>query len=302
MKNTDIDRRLREILPGNSRAIRACRRGIRLACSDRRPLVVIGEAGSPREAVARFIHGVSPRTQGEFLSGTLDEIPVHLARFRSGVRAILYIDAPECQPDERESLLADVVRLFPPPVRPILSLVAEATEEEREYAFAGNGCPVPVVAIPPLRRRRDDLPHMLAAMLEAGVADGLALSSADLRFLANGRWPGNDEELVRWSAERETGGGDGVKGGRRSGSGRNLERELGAWIASLMAHGQGQGVLRQIVRQVERMVIVAALDGTGGNQVQAARLLGINRNTLAVKVIDHDLDGKTRSGRLNRRR
>jgi two-component system nitrogen regulation response regulator GlnG len=69
-----------------------------------------------------------------------------------------------------------------------------------------------------------------------------------------------------------------------------------------MAHGQGQGVLRQIVRQVERMVIVAALDGTGGNQVQAARLLGINRNTLAVKVIDHDLDGKTRSGRLNRRR
>ncbi len=302
MKSTDIDRRLRELLPGNSRTTRACRRRVRLACGDRRPLVVIGEAGSPREMVARFIHAASPRPQGEFLSGTLDEIPGRLSQFRNGARVVLYIDAPDVPPDERDSLLADVIRLFPPPVRPILSLVAERSEEEREHAFDGVGCPVPVVAIPPVRRRRDDLPHILAAAIEAGASDGLVLSPGDLRALGNGRWPGNDEEVARWAADRLA-GGDGARSDRQPGTrARDLERELRGWIAALMAHGQVRGLLREIVRQVERMVITAALDGADGNQAKASRVLGINRNTLAVKVIDHGLDGKTRSGRSPRRR
>ncbi len=302
MKSIDIDRRLRDLLPGNSRATRACRRKVRLACGDRRPLVVIGEAGSPREAVARFIHAASPRPQGEFLCGTLDEIPGRLSQFRNGARVVLYIDAPDVPPDERDSLLADVIRLFPPPVRPILSLVAERSEEEREHAFEGVGCPVPVVAIPPVRRRRDDLPHILAAAIEAGASDVLALSPGDLRALGNGRWPGNDEEVARWAAARLV-GGDGARSDRHPGTrGRDLEHELSGWIAALMAHGQAHDLLREIVRQVERMVITAALDGSDGNQAKASRVLGINRNTLAVKVIDHGLDSKTRSGRSPRRR
>jgi len=45
-----------------------------------------------------------------------------------------------------------------------------------------------------------------------------------------------------------------------------------------------EGLYNRILREVERPLIELSLAATGGNQVQAARLLGVNRNTLRKKI------------------
>jgi two-component system nitrogen regulation response regulator GlnG len=50
------------------------------------------------------------------------------------------------------------------------------------------------------------------------------------------------------------------------------------------------GVYDRLLAEVERPLIAACLDATGGNQLKAARLLGINRNTLRKKLTDLELD------------
>lgn len=47
---------------------------------------------------------------------------------------------------------------------------------------------------------------------------------------------------------------------------------------------------RTVMAQVERPLILLALQRTGGNQIQAAQLLGINRNTLRKKIAEHGID------------
>ena len=54
--------------------------------------------------------------------------------------------------------------------------------------------------------------------------------------------------------------------------------------------GPDQDLYRHVVAQVERPLISLALRRTGGNQIQAAQLLGINRNTLRKKMTDHGVE------------
>jgi len=58
------------------------------------------------------------------------------------------------------------------------------------------------------------------------------------------------------------------------------------------AHSPGlpaPGIHAWVVREVERPLISLALSATGGNQIRAAALLGINRNTLRKKIRDLDI-------------
>jgi two-component system nitrogen regulation response regulator GlnG len=48
-------------------------------------------------------------------------------------------------------------------------------------------------------------------------------------------------------------------------------------------------IYRRILERVERPLIEAALARTDGNQIRAAALLGINRNTLRKKIVDLDI-------------
>ena len=65
-----------------------------------------------------------------------------------------------------------------------------------------------------------------------------------------------------------------------------MERHLKAYFA---AHGEGlpaAGLYDRIVREVERPLITLTLQATRGNQVRAAHVLGVNRNTLRKKIGD----------------
>lgn len=75
--------------------------------------------------------------------------------------------------------------------------------------------------------------------------------------------------------------------------GRATAEILKAYFA---AHRDGlppAGLYARVVREVERPLIIQSLIATQGNQIQAAKLLGINRNTLRNKMRDLGLSSES---------
>jgi two-component system nitrogen regulation response regulator GlnG len=68
-----------------------------------------------------------------------------------------------------------------------------------------------------------------------------------------------------------------------------VERHLGAYFKNYQNSLPPPGLYHRILREIEGPLIGAALAATRGNQIRAAELLGVNRNTLRKKVRDLDL-------------
>jgi len=172
------------------------------------------------------------------------------------------------------------------------------------------------IRLPPLRERLDDIPELTNHFLRAATVDGLpakVLSPEAMARLRQHRWPGNVRELEnlmrRLSAlyseevigletiESEL--ADAVQapgpdpGNLGLGSDVTLtdavDRHLQAMFA---AHGDRlppDGMYDRVIAEVERPLLSLALGATRGNQLRAARLLGLNRNTLRKKIKDLDV-------------
>ena len=65
-----------------------------------------------------------------------------------------------------------------------------------------------------------------------------------------------------------------------------LEWKMGDFVKG-MRNGSGRNLYPMLITAIERPLITRALQETNGNQIQAAELLGLNRNTLRKKI--HDL-------------
>jgi two-component system nitrogen regulation response regulator GlnG len=157
------------------------------------------------------------------------------------------------------------------------------------------------VHLPPLRERKEDVrslaEHFVALYAEELVGGPRWLSEAAAEKLVGYAWPGNVRELE-----------NAIKRALVLSSGEVLspedfafldrssaEAEAPLSLADLVEHEieaaladpQGAGELyRRVVESVERPLLAAALERTGGNQIRAAALLGINRNTLRKKIVD----------------
>jgi two-component system nitrogen regulation response regulator GlnG len=161
--------------------------------------------------------------------------------------------------------------------------------------------------LPSLRERRDDIPaltrHFLAKSARELGVEGKRLSDGAMQFLAAQDWPGNVrqlENLCHWVTVMAPAQvvdvkdlppevrGEGPAGAGGDGDWRRvLERE----VASRLARGE-TGIADVLTRDFESVLIVKALQHTGGRRIEAAGLLGIGRNTLTRKVQDLKLDTK----------
>ena len=147
------------------------------------------------------------------------------------------------------------------------------------------------IRIPALRERLADLPALVShfeslAKREMGLTTSAAPTQAVLDRLAAHPWPGNVRELAHVIRRSliDSGGLDDVVA---------VERALGA--DSRMESG-GAGPRLPVVlaplasppltlEEVEKLYILSVLASTGGNKSEAARLLGIERKTLARKLM-----------------
>ena len=166
--------------------------------------------------------------------------------------------------------------------------------------------------LPPLRERADDIPDLVRHFMLAAAAEGLPLKTIApdaLQALRQYSWPGNVRELEnlvrRLTAlyAEDTIGADVIEqelaeanlappeteGRANESLGEAVERHLSMYFA---AHPDGlppAGLYDRILHEIERPLISLSLNATRGNQIKAASLLGLNRNTLRKKLRELDI-------------
>ena len=67
-----------------------------------------------------------------------------------------------------------------------------------------------------------------------------------------------------------------------------IRRSVEQYLRDL-GHTEPQGIYDMILKVVEKPLLEVIMAHTGGNQFKTAAWLGIHRNTLRRKLIDHDL-------------
>jgi DNA-binding NtrC family response regulator len=267
----------------------------------------VGEAGTGRTALARAVHAASRRAAGPLVELDPGAIPATL--FESelfGYRAGAFTGAAETTPGRVAraaggSLLFDHVEELPLAVQPkLLRLVAEGSyaplgdrERRSDVRFLSVGSEdlpervrrgafredlyyrleVLAFRVPPLRERPEDLPGLVAALLEdlgeRFGRSGATLSERARDWILRHPWPGNLRQLKN-----------------------TLERAL---VLAPEAAGAAPGPVLdpdppaggdrppRPLAEVEADEIRRALAYTRGHQGEAARLLGISRKALWAK-------------------
>jgi two-component system nitrogen regulation response regulator GlnG len=166
--------------------------------------------------------------------------------------------------------------------------------------------------LPPLRERLEDVPDLVHHFLQEARKNGLPSKTIQpdaLERLKRYTWPGNVRELenlVRrltalYSQEVIT--ADIIEAELANSQPSRLDtaerkaNSLSEWMESYLSeyfNGYGEalppaGLYDRILRDVEFPLITATLAATRGNQIKAAELLGLNRNTLRKKIRDHKI-------------
>ena len=162
---------------------------------------------------------------------------------------------------------------------------------------------VVTIRIPPLRERPEDIPLLVAhflAQARGGPTGGISREALD-RLLAHS-WPGNVRELrnavdhARVLARGQPilpenlppslGGGAPAGGAEDDALLRAVVRRLAA-----EAGDAGGDLHARVVARVEKPLLQEVLARTGGNQVRAARILGIHRTTLRERMARYGIAG-----------
>ena len=150
--------------------------------------------------------------------------------------------------------------------------------------------------VPPLRARADDVPLLAAHFLERACADaGVAtkrFTAAALATLRERAWPGNVRQLENLcrrvavlSSARTVDVADLPPASTKPASAGTVEWDeaLRAWAAPLLTEG-AVDLHAQARERFERVLIDAALEAHGGHRQNAAKALGLGRNTLTRKL------------------
>jgi len=281
--------------------------------------VAINMAAIPRELIESELFG---HEKGAFTGAT----ERYAGRFEQSDGGTLFLDEIGDMPMEAQTRLLRVlqegeytrvggrtpikanVRIVAATHRDLRQLVGQGLFRE-DLFFRINVVPI---RLPPLRERPDDIADLVRHFLTQNAGEGLPAKSLDgaaMERLQRYRWPGNVRELEnlvrRLSAlysqemigidvieselantapameESEVAGGEGLSDA--------VERQLKAYFS---AHDDGlpaSGLYDRVLREVERPLINLSLAATRGNQIKAAQLLGLNRNTLRKKIRELDI-------------
>jgi two-component system nitrogen regulation response regulator GlnG len=267
------------------------------------PFVAVNTAAIPRELLESELFG---HERGAFTGA----VAARAGRFREAAGGTLFLDEVGDMPMDLQAKLLRVLqdREVTPvgggaPEAVDVRIIA-ATHRDLDSAIAAGGfredllyrLRVVPIHIPPLRERRDDIPvlaqHFLARYATQLAGGRRVFTDAALRRLLSHAWPGNVRELENavkralvLSSSEPLGDDDFAFLGASTGAkaDENLEELVRGEVSRGLDAADGE-VYRRIIERVERPLIEAVLARTDGNQIRAAALLGINRNTLRKKI------------------
>jgi two-component system response regulator PilR (NtrC family) len=313
-------------LIGKSAAMRLVFDLIRRIAAARTTVLLTGESGTGKERIARTIHDQSDRSTGPFLVINCGALPEHLMEselfghekgaftgassrhvgmFRDANAGTLMLDEVGELPLALQVKLLRVLQ--EKKVRPV-GMTQEVAVDVRVIAATNRDVEADVkagrfrqdlyyrlnvirVELPPLRERREDIAPLTERFVrrfaqEMGK-DVVGLTPDALRALEGYTFPGNVRELenmveraVALAGSRAIGLGDLP----REVSGMAAENNLA--VSSLPPEGCN---LDDVLGEVERRLLVEALERSGGVRKSAAKLLGITFRSLRYRLDKHAL-------------
>lgn len=319
LQRLERERRIREEVTeilGESPQIELVRKQIeRVAVADT-PILIVGETGTGKELVADSIHRCSPRSCGPLVKVNCSAFSEHLLESELfGHEKGAFTDAREARPGlfemadsgtlfldeisemrlELQAKLLRVVEGYPfrrvggqreikVNVRVLaatnrdLQALIKSREFREDLYFRLNVFPIKV---PPLRERVGDVALLAdfflsrsARSLRKGV---LKLNAQARKLLSAYRWPGNVREL-RNVMERAA-----ILADEREVGIEHMPSELQA-AAFIDRHIAGRSEGLMPLAEIERLYMLHVVEAVSGNISEAARILGVARNTLKARL------------------
>ncbi|MDT7950080.1 MAG: nitrogen regulation protein NR(I) [Acetobacteraceae bacterium] len=284
------------------------------------PFVAINMAAIPRELIESELFG---HERGAF-TGALNRSQ---GRFEQAAGGTLFLDEIGDMPAEAQTRLLRVLQEGEfttvggrQPIRANVRIVAATHRDLRQAIRAGQfredlfyRLNVVPIRLPPLRERLEDIQVLARHFLEKARESGLPPKSLDqsaVERLRQHRWPGNVRELENLmrrlaalypqetinaeviAAELQESGG--ATEAPSSGGGPEplataVERHIRQFLAASRDGMPMRDIYDRVIAEVERPLIQMTLSATRGNQIKAAAMLGLNRNTLRKKIRDLDI-------------
>ena len=272
------------------------------------PFVAINAAAIPRELLESELFG---HERGAFTGA----VEARAGRFREADRGTLFLDEIGDMPLELQAKLLRVLQsgeVTPVggrrPERVDVRILAATHRDLDAEVRAGRfredllyRLRVVPIALPPLRERPEDIPtlaeHFVARYAEELGTGPRWLADATLRRLSEYDWPGNVRELenaVKRALVLSTGevlSPDDLAflsapAGDAKAKAPSLEALVAAEVAAALAAPGANDLHPRLLERFERPLLEAVLAHTGGNQLRAVAILGINRNTLRKRMVE----------------
>src|SRR5687768_15918467 len=289
-------------------------------------VLIQGESGTGKEVLARFIHDLSNRTAGPFLSINCGALPESLLEselfghvkgsftgalrdkaglFSAAGGGTFFLDeigetTPATQVkllralQHREVIPVGATEAIPTDTRLIAATNRDLDEDIRTGRFRSDlyyRLNVIAIHLPPLRRRRDDIPllieHFLVRIAGLRGEPHKRLHPTSLELLQEYQWPGNVRELEN-ALERAVilTAGDQIMPDVLPE--RVTERKSEPLVST-------RAPLNPTLDAVERAYILWVLQNEGGNKSRAAEVLGIDPSTLYRKLSRYGVEGGAES-------
>jgi two-component system, NtrC family, nitrogen regulation response regulator GlnG len=286
------------------------------------PFVAINMAAIPRDLIESelFGHekgsftGAAQRSQGRFEqaeSGTLFLDEIGDMPMEAQTRLLRVLQQGEYMSVGGRTPIKTDVRIVAATNKDLVSLIETGLFREDLYYRLS----VVPIRLPPLRERLGDVPDLVRHFLLLAEKEGLprkAVDQAGMERLKRHDWPGNIRELENLVRRLVALHPDDVIGlgaieseltSVRRAAPRDamtrapveevpstetieafLRQHLKTYFARFGDDLPPAGLYDRVLFEVERPLVAAALAATNGNQVKAADLLGLNRNTLRKKI------------------
>jgi DNA-binding NtrC family response regulator len=317
------DASLRELMGGSEAVLRVIEKVNQVAKSEFSVLIQ-GETGAGKDLVARAIHQLSPRVNGPFVPVDCGAIPDTLieselfgyqkgaftgaagtkpGKFEAAKGGTLFLDEisnlPLCSQAKLLRVLQEkvVYRLgATKPVATDVRLLAATNQDlsqldtvsmRGDLFFRLNEF---TLIVPPLRERKEDIPYLCHRFLSLTNTElqkkVSGISDACMEILTDYNWPGNVRQLrsvirraVLVAEDTITEKHLDIK--RVPATAISIAKQ----IQKMPWHGHSlKEIVRDEVNSIEKEILVRAMEYTGGNKAEAARLLHIDYKTIHTKL------------------